>query len=721
MDFINVSNRLPVTLGRTIKKSSGGLVTAMESLDADFSLKWIGWPGTVSEKMKNKAAKSEELREKYGYIPIFLTQKQVIGFYQNYSNSSLWPVLHYMPLLMKYKESWWDIYKEVNTVFCEETVKHAAERSIVWIHDYHLMLLPEMIKKSRPDLKVGFFLHTPFPSYEVFRALPNREELIKGLLGSDLLGFHTFGYLRHFRSTVLRLLGFESEMNFINHENGITYTDVFPIGINSEKFLQELTSAQFKKKQQHLAGVYKGKRIVLSVERLDYTKGIRRRLEAIDEFLRTNEDNNSIVFIFVSVPTRGEVKEYRLFIEEVESMVGKINGTRATVENTPVHFLHRSVDFHELCALYNIADVALVTPLMDGMNLVAKEFIACQTENPGVLVLSEFAGAADELTHSEIVNPYNLTQMISVIRSAFKQPLDFRRKNMDRMKAHVVRYDNKFWAKRFLGALMNVEKDNKQIEPKERNFTAVAKKLEGKQKIAMFLDYDGTLREFEDIPSAASPTDEIIRLLHKLENLSPIDLFIISGRSRKDLEEWLSSFHCTLIAEHGLVYKDEDSSTWETVSEIFDSSWKDDIISLFQRYEDMMPGSFTEEKSSSVVWHYRRCDPEFGKIMANQLLAELYEMPSNMPVEVHQGHKIIEVSSVHINKGAAVKYFVHRENYDIILCAGDDYTDESMFALDLQNQINIKVGKGMTKAEWRVNDPKRFHRLLEEIVDRFEK
>ena len=504
-------------------------------------------------------------------------------------------------------------------------------------------------------------------------------------------------------------------MNLIYHDGGNTSAGVFPIGINASKFLEELQSKPFLQKKKRLEKIYENKKIVLSVERLDYTKGIRRRLDAINTFLHSYSDKNSIVFIFISVPSRGDVREYQIFIEEVESLVGKINGTHATVENMPIHFIHRSINFHELCALYSLADVALVTPLFDGMNLVAKEYILCQNEGRGMLVLSEFAGAANELIGAEIVNPYNINQLVSTLHHVLGMNKEEKHKRMDFMRERVIAYDAAYWANSFLTALQHVKRERVQTIAATDTKYEIVDELKGKETAAFFLDYDGTLREFEDVPGAASPTKEIFSILENLVSLDGVDLFIISGRKRQDLEKWFTDFPCTLIAEHGLVYKKLGDSSWVHIGEPQEQAWKSDILSIFQQYEGVTPGSLTEEKSASVVWHYRRCDPELGKIKANQLLEELYAIPSNLPLEVHQGHKIIEVSSIYVNKGAGVRFFVDKKPYDIVFCAGDDYTDESMFQLDLSNQVNIKVGPGTTRATWRVKDPKKLHQLLESI------
>ncbi|MDQ3315480.1 MAG: trehalose-6-phosphate synthase, partial [Verrucomicrobiota bacterium] len=396
--LINVSNRLPVTVGEQITKSSGGLVAALEGLSADeYDLKWIGWPGAAIADGARQREVEKILTEEHGCIPVFLSDEEVAGHYEGFSNSSVWPVLHYMANYMRYDPAWWEHYRTVNQRFADKVLELAELGDLVWVHDYQLMLVPAMLHERMPDLKIGFFLHTPFPSFETFRCHPKRRDLVAGMLGANLIGFHTFGYMRHFRSTVLRLLGLESEITRIRSNGHTTVMGVFPIGINAKKFEKTLDSPEFTQRRLELGTSYAGKRVVLSVERMDYTKGILHRLDAIERFLENLEDRDSIKFVFVSVPSREEVEEYKDLRAETESRIGRINGQYSTLSSSPIRFIHASVNFTDLCALYATADVGMVTPLIDGMNLVAKEYIACQRDHHGVLMLSEFAGAAEEL------------------------------------------------------------------------------------------------------------------------------------------------------------------------------------------------------------------------------------------------------------------------------------------------------------------------------------
>ena len=719
MSLIVVSNRLPVTIGKTIKKSSGGLVYAMEGLNYGDGFHWLGWAGGVVDDLSERDRITKELTQRFSYRPIFLSKQEAHDYYTGYSNSSLWPLLHYITPYARYKGIWWETYQKINHLFADTVLDLVKADDIIWVHDYHLMLLPSILRNRRPDLKIGFFLHTPFPSYELFRCSPNREELIEGLLGADLIGFHTFGYLRHFRSTVLRLLGIESEMDLISTETHTTAIGVYPIGINSEKFLKELRSDEYHKHLNEYRQTYHDKKIVLSVERLDYTKGIPRRLDAIERYLSQSEQLDDIIFIFINVPSRQSVPEYQNLLEDLQGRISKINGKFATIKNVPIHFIHKSINFSELCALYSLADVAMVTPLIDGMNLVAKEYLACQQEKNGVLILSEFAGAAQELPYALIVNPYNINEVAQAIKKALILTEAEKKKMIEPMKERVVKFDARYWSESFIQDLLTTSK-TKEVLPATREISAdVISRGFAAEKIGVFLDYDGTLAELKKRPSDALPDAEINKLFSKLENAKPIDVFIISGRTREDMDQWFSQYEFNLIAEHGYYYKHLNANKWIEFDPQAELSWKNQIIDILQLYTGMTPGSFIEEKTSSVVWHYRNSDPEFGTWKAHQLTTELYEMLSNLPVEIHHGKKIVEVSSIQINKGIVLEHFMLLNKYDTVLCAGDDETDESMFRLTGDNIISVKIGTGNTAARFRVPSPKAFRYLLAQAIDKF--
>ncbi|MEO5721385.1 MAG: bifunctional alpha,alpha-trehalose-phosphate synthase (UDP-forming)/trehalose-phosphatase [Chthoniobacterales bacterium] len=712
-NIVNISNRLPVTVAEEITKSSGGLVAALDGLSpTEYDLKWIGWPGGTFGDPARRAEVEKLLVEEHGCIPVFLSEEEVAGHYEGFSNSSVWPLLHYMPNFMRYDPAWWEAYRTVNQRFADKALALAQPEDLVWVHDYQLMLVPGMLHEQMPELKIGFFLHTPFPSFETFRCHPKRRELVAGLLGADLIGFHTFGYMRHFRSTVLRLLGLESEISRIRSEDGhVSAMGVFPIGINARKFNETLDSPAFEKRRAELLASDSEKRVVLSVERMDYTKGILHRLDAIEHFLAQAEDRDAVKFIFVSVPSREEVEEYQNLRAEVEARVGRINGAYATLSSSPIRFIHGSVDFVDLCALYATADVGLVTPLVDGMNLVAKEYIACQRENEGVLILSEFAGAAEELSNAVLVNPYDTRAVAQSLADALALPKEDRRAANEPMRARVLRYDAQHWARLFIQELTATTEATPLASHEIGEMMEQLRAAHG-QPVALFLDYDGTLSEIERDADAAKPTEEIQALLQQLSGLPDVDVTIISGRKSESLEAWFGELPFHLVAEHGASIRRRGQREWTPMVRALNLRWKYELRRVLEQYEQSTPGSAVEEKTTSLVWHYRKTDPEFGAWKAHQLVEELGALMANQPVHIRHGRKIVEATAAQISKGAAVRLLMEEKSYALIVCAGDDATDESMFEIAGKNLISIKVGRETSRARYRLRDPAALRKFL---------
>lgn len=720
--IIIVSNRLPLNVDAAGKasKSAGGLVSAVEGGAGEFEIAWVGWSGAASDRADNAAASAEwrAAEREHNYHSVALTAKEIDAYYYGLSNASLWPLLHYMQTYARFQEDWFDEYEIVNQKFCDKVLEIAAADDIVWVHDYHLMLLPRLLKEARPELKIGFFLHTPFPSYEVFRSHPRRVELVNGLLGANLIGFHTFGYLRHFRSSVLRLLGLESEVDTISHAGRVSRVGVFPIGINWPKFQETLKQKAFAAHLKRYEKLLSGKKMVLSVERLDYTKGIPQKLKAIEYFLRDHpEMRNNTVFVIIAIPTRETVNEYLSLNRDVDLQVGRINGRYSSMENIPIHFINHSVAFDELCALYSLADAALVTPLMDGMNLVAKEYVACQQNKNGVLILSEFAGAARELFNAAMVNPYDIDAVARAIYAALEEmDAEHKRAKMTPMRERVIQHDAVYWARNFIKELEATEEMvARRAHARKLDAAAVAAIRQTPGKVGLFFDYDGTLCEIVDHPLSATMTDELYELLTKLTSDPRYALHIVSGRDMNFLQEQFKGLPLTLIAEHGYAWAPCGEET-RLLNPGVVTNWKRRVVEIFRLYESSTPGSFIEEKRSAVVWHYRKSDPEFGKWKAGELLGELLEVISNLPVEVHHGKKIVEVHSQQVNKGVAVERLSANGAFEKIVCAGDDQTDETMFQLENPAVTSVKIGKESTRADYYVDSPAEFRELLTNLL-----
>ncbi|GHC59107.1 bifunctional alpha,alpha-trehalose-phosphate synthase (UDP-forming)/trehalose-phosphatase [Roseibacillus persicicus] len=711
--LLMVSNRLPVKIAAdgTATRTAGGLASALEGAELENEQIWVGWPGGAEEEFDDPEAISKQLNEQNTW-PVFLSQAELDGFYEGYANSTLWPILHYMVERAKFSQEWWDSYKAVNQKFADVILSIAQDGDMIWIHDYHLFLLPELLRGTNMNLRVGFFLHTPFCSSEVFRVLPHRAELLRGVLGADIIGFHTSSYLRHFRSTLLRVLGKESEMDSIWYGGREVRLLAAPIGHNHLGFQKCMEREDFGEIVAEHREELNGKRLVLSVERLDYTKGVPQKLTAIHRFLKDNPEwCDEVIFVLISVPSRQGVEEYDQLTEEVQRAVGAINGEFGSVGHSPVQFLHRGFPPADLAALYALSELCLVTPLRDGMNLVAKEFLDCQREEiagrPGVLILSELAGAAEELSNAIQVNPHNTEEVADAIARALEMPDEERKFRIEAMQRRLRLRHSGPWAQSFVEDLEKVPAREQRVAVFEMVPLAkeIAERWRKGATVGLFLDYDGTLREFVDKPEDAIPDSELPPLLKSLGDTERLNVGIVSGRPPSFLEKHLGGLGLSLVGEHGYRWLNEGKGEWELFNPHVDTEWREQIREHLEQAALLTPGTHVEEKQSAVVWHYRKAEPEFGLWRARGLLDELTSMAANLPVTVHHGKKIVEVSSLQVSKGAAVDHLMKYWHTDVAFAAGDDQTDETMFSLvpDGADFYTVKVGAGTTRAKYRTD------------------
>lgn len=719
-----ISNRLPIFIRRkkggfSIQQSPGGLATGFRAITQEENVYLIGWPGLWPNSEKEKENIKTILNENQCQ-PVFLSPAELEKYYYGFTNNTIWPLFHYFPTYCSFEKSDWEVYKRVNQKFFNIVSEMAGPNDIFWIHDYHIMLLPSLLREKFPQSSVGFFLHIPFPSSEVFRILPWRKEVLKGLLGADLIGFHTYEYARHFLSSVLRLLDLEHELGSISVDNRIVKVDNFPIGIdfdNIERSLEKISVLrEIKKLQQDTKAAER--KIILSVDRLDYSKGIPQRLMGIELFLENNPQwHEKVIFIMLCVPSRTKVKHYSQLKEEVDGLIGKIIGRFGTPSWIPIHYMYRSLPFNRLLPLYAIADVALVTPLRDGMNLVAKEFVAAKKDNQGVLILSETAGAASELGEALLVNVNNKED----IADAFSQALDMsgeeQESRMTFMRKRLHNYDIFKWTKSFIERLEETKKIQTQHAHCKLNTEWQNKLIQdykkSKKRLLLF-DYDGTLIYFTVKPDQAQPDEELLKLLTVLAKNPNNKLVIISGRDCKTLEKWLGKIPCALIAEHGAMIKNGPSQEWKKQME-FSTEWKDQIKSILNTYSLHIPGSFVEEKDYSIAWHYRRSNPDLGQMRSSELFDYLSEFLANTDMQVIHGNKVIEVRVAGVNKGEASRHFLGLKTWDFIMALGDDWTDEDIFKILPQSAYSIKVGFKTTKARFYIESPDVCRNLLRDL------
>lgn len=520
--LIVVANRLPITITKDasgeyhFKMSSGGLVSALSGFKKSLSFTWIGWPGFYIPP-KDRAYVDKRLMEEYSCQAVYLDDDVAEGHYNGFSNSILWPLFHYHPGEMNFDEENWLMYRQANFRFAETVRSQITPGSMVWVQDYHLMLLPMILRglvdgssggeyqkqeltkiaegieeevnissERIPDVKIGFFLHTPFPSSEIYRILPVRREILLGILFCDLIGFHTYDYARHFLSSCTRILGLPTMPNGVEFEGRLAHVGTFPIGIEPSSFIKNLEKESVKSRIAQLEQRFNGVKVIVGVDRLDYIKGVPQKLHALELFLTQHPEwIGKVVLVQLAVPSRQDVEDYQNLRSTVNELVGRINGRFGTVEFMPIHFMHKSLAFDELCALYAISDVCLVTSTRDGMNLVSYEYIACQQARQGAMILSEFAGAAQSLNGSIVVNPWDPQQVADAIHEAVTMDTETRAENHRKLFKYVNKYSAAFWGTSFIKEMNKLKQDEVdkegQAELKPKNDEGAGSELVGGQ------------------------------------------------------------------------------------------------------------------------------------------------------------------------------------------------------------------------------------------------
>ncbi|HEX5797405.1 MAG TPA: bifunctional alpha,alpha-trehalose-phosphate synthase (UDP-forming)/trehalose-phosphatase [Candidatus Saccharimonadales bacterium] len=724
--FIVVSNRLPVSVTKTNGKlvfspSSGGLASALSRLYKKQSDNiWIGWPG-ICEEDTTALDRKKIIRQlkKYGCYPIFLTKKQIKKYYDGYSNDTIWPLFHYFQTYVKNDSSYWKSYQQVNDIFADTVLRFANQDTTIWVHDYHLMLLPDKLRQRLPHGKIGFFLHIPFPSYEIFRLLPNRTEILRGLLGSDLIGFHVYDYARHFLSSLLRTIGIESSNGTITMPDRVIKVDAFPIGIDYKKFAN---AEKDKKTSEELAAInkhYKGKKVILSMDRLDYTKGILGRLRAFENFLDSNPKYlQKVVLVMVAVPSRVEVATYKELKQEIEQTISRINGKYSTVDWSPISYQFRNLPFGQVAALLTRADIALLTPLRDGMNLVAKEYVATKQNKPGVLILSEMTGAIDEMPEAISVNPNDVNSINQAIAEALAMPKDVQIEKIQSMQKRLSQYTVERWAQDFIEQLRKAKQlqhaqSDKLIDKRVRQ--KIIRGFKKSKRSLILLDYDGTITELvpSHDPKRSKPSYDVLRLFKKISNMKGTVLCVVSGRPKDVLESWFPGITMALSAEHGAWIKADNEWSRRDISL---NEHRKKIMTLLRHYRERTPGATIEEKDFSIVWHYRNVPPELAQARNSSIEYELTNLLANTDFAVFRGAKILEVKPKLINKGMIAEEFMAMFDPDFILCIGDDSTDEDMFKVLPYDAYSIKVGLGETAARYQVLKPHDVLSILRELT-----
>lgn len=726
-----ISNRLPIQLTErgnkvSMRESDGGLVSALKSYfdktttNNLFTEKiWIGSADFPEErwaryKAKNTGGATFEIE------PLFVPAKEYNHYYNGFCNATLWPLFHYFPSYTEYSDDTFKSYEEVNELFSEKILSILKPGDTVWIHDYQLMLLPGMIREKRPDVSIGFFLHIPFPSYEIFRLLHNRwkERIIHGLLGSDLIGFHTHEYLQHFLDSVQRTIGLTHKFRQLNWQGRKVKANIFPLGIDYEKFHDMPDTPEVKEEKNAIIEKFGQLKVIFSVDRLDYTKGITHRLSGFERFLELYPAwREKVIFILVVVPSRQIISKYNERRKMIEEQVSRINGRYSTLQWQPILYRYNTLKFWELNVMYQVAHAALITPLRDGMNLVAKEFAASRKQQDGVLILSELAGAAHEMTEAILVNPTDKNEVAHAISQALGMEPSEQRERMAELQKRLKKQNVVNWVASFfddLDAITKAQRNAVTVLLNDELSINIKSEFEKAKTRLIFLDYDGTLVPFQNSPEAAIPTIELLNWL-KAAALNPRNqIVIISGRNLDALEKWFGDLPIHLIAEHGTRIRQvgSDRST-ETIAPFVD---KELIRNTFEMFSERCPGSFIEEKRHSLAWHYRNVDEKTGFLHSRELMDCLFHLLRNSSFNLIDGNKVIEVRPSTVDKGTAALLLKQQINPGITIAIGDDVTDEDMFDALREDAITIKVGEGETKAKFRLPAQQHVDPFLQTLI-----
>jgi trehalose 6-phosphate synthase/phosphatase len=720
-----VANRLPVTVKATdagveVQKSSGGLATGLLRPHEQSGGLWIGWSGATEELTPSQQSELDRQLADMRLVTVPLTSDQVSRYYEGFSNGVLWPLFHYLLDQVPLHVRDWEPYVEVNERFADIVAKHYQPGDLIWVHDYHLLLLPGLLRQRLPDAQIGFFLHIPFPTEELFRTLPERDQLLRGLLGADLVGFHTPAYLRHFAASLTQILGLNIDIDRVQLADREVRLGVFPMGIDVATFSDLAKDPGVQAEVEALRGDGTV-RLVVGVDRMDYTKGIPRRLLSFEKMLQDHPDlRERVRLVQVAVPSRTNVEAYQEFRALVDGLVGRINGDFGTPRWVPVHYIYRGLSEPELVALYRAADVMLVTPLRDGMNLVAKEFIASRTDGDGVLVLSEFAGASWELPEAVQVNPYDVDGTAESCYRALMMGSEERRSRLGPLRARVEAYDVHRWAAAFLEQLETItQRPAASQRPGGFNAAraALLARLRESEELIALLDYDGTLVPYTQTPELARPDSALLDLLRGLAARPRTEVHVVSGRAREALEHWLGALPIVLHAEHGFWSRTSNGAEWAASGEVV-GGWREPALAILRDITARTPGSLIEVKAVALAWHYRMADQDAGARRANELRLHLTQLLSNQPVEILAGHKIIEIRPYGFHKGRIVPPLPPEKLASTtVLAIGDDRTDEDLFAALHPDAITIRVGPGATRARFRLDSVASVRALLQSLVE----
>ncbi|KAM3734519.1 hypothetical protein ACB098_10G021100 [Castanea mollissima] len=778
--MIIVGNQLPL---RAHRSASGEwnfnwdedslLLQLKDGLGEDVEVTYIGClKEQVDPREQDDVAQT--LLETFKCVPAFIPSELFSKFYHGFCKQHLWPLFHYMLPLSpdlggRFDRSLWQAYLSVNKIFADKVMEVISpDDDFVWVHDYHLMVLPTFLRKRFNRVKLGFFLHSPFPSSEIYRTLPVRDELLRALLNSDLIGFHTFDYARHFLSCCSRMLGlsYQSKRGYIGLEYyGRTVSiKILPVGIHIGQLQSVLNLNETEAKVAELRDQFRGQTVVLGVDDMDIFKGISLKLLAMEQLLIQHPDKRGkVVLVQIANPARGRGKDVQEVQSETTATVSRINETFGRQGYKPVVLIDTPLQFYERIAYYVIAECCLVTAVRDGMNLIPYEYIICRqgnekldetlrlnpsTPKKSMLVVSEFIGCSPSLSGAIRVNPWNIDAVAEAMDTALIVSEAEKQLRHEKHYRYVSTHDVAYWARSFLQDLERACRDHVRrrcwgigfglgfrviaLDPNFRKLSVehIVSSYKRTKSRAILLDYDGAMMLPGPIRTTANT--EVVGILNSLCRDPKNVVFLVSGKGRNTLTEWFSACeNLGLAAEHGYFVRTNHEADWETCVSVPDFDWKQIAEPVMQLYTETTDGSTIETKESALVWSYQYADPDFGSCQAKELLDHLESVLANEPVSVKSGQHIVEVKPQGVNKGIVAEHLLSTMQQkgmlpDFVLCIGDDRSDEDMFEVILSAGDSLSpvaevfactVGQKPSKAKYYLEDTTEIVRMLQGLAN----
>ncbi|CAL5197032.1 unnamed protein product [Lathyrus oleraceus] len=779
---IIVANMLPLQAKRDIDTAKwcfswdedSILLQLKDGFSSDTEVIYVG-----SLKAEIDASEQDEVAQRllddFNCVPTFLPHDLQKKFYLGFCKQQLWPLFHYMlPICSDHGDRFdrvlWQAYVSANKIFADKVMEVInPDDDFVWVHDYHLMVLPTFLRKRFNRVKLGFFLHSPFPSSEIYRTLPVRDEILKGLLNSDLIGFHTFDYARHFLSCCSRMLGldYESKRGHIglDYFGRTIFIKILPVGIHMGRLDSVLNLPSTSSKLKEIQEEFKDRKVILGVDDMDIFKGINLKFLAVEQLLQQNPDlQGKVVLVQIVNPARGSGKDVQEAKKEAYLIAQRINDTYGSSHYQPVIIIDRPVPRFEKSAYYAVAECCIVNAVRDGMNLVPYKYIVCrqgtakldeavgrQSDSPrtSMLVVSEFIGCSPSLSGAIRVNPWDIDAVADALNLALTMRDSEKKLRHEKHYRYVSSHDVAYWARSFMQDLERACKDHYTKRCwgiglglgfrvislshgfRKLSIDHIVSAYKRTSRRAIFLDYDGTIVPQTSINKTPSP--EVISVLNALCNDTKNIVFIVSGRARDSLSDWFTSCKMLgLAAEHGYFLRWNSDSEWETSHLSADLDWKQIVEPVMQSYTEATDGSNIEIKESALVWHHQDADPDFGSCQAKELLDHLESVLANEPALVKRGQHIVEVKPQGVTKGlVAEKVLLNMVNGgnppDFVMCIGDDRSDEDMFESILSTVscpslpsapeiFACTVGRKPSKAKYFLDDTTDVVRLLQGLA-----